>query len=106
MNDRRQSPRIEILDRIHGHVVSLAVDLTVVEMSLGGMRVETAFPFPIGAEHEFRLRMGDDSTVVMRGRVLRCVQTSGQDGNRFVSGIQFLDEGDEAGVEDLLDKIK
>jgi hypothetical protein len=108
--DRRRSPRIEILEQIHGHVASLDVAVRVREMSLGGMSLETDFAFPIGAVHDFRLTLGDGSTVVLRGRVLRCREQTNEEGTRaFVSGIQVLDEDPPVGdspVGDLIGKIK
>jgi len=107
-DDRRLSPRIEILERIHGHIASIDIDVRVLEMSLGGMGIETDFPFPVDAIHEFRLRLGDGSTVLLRGRILRCREQTNEDGvQTFVSGVQFLDEdppGDSA-VSGLIDKI-
>ena len=108
-DDRRRSPRIEILERIHGHIASLDVPMRVREMSLGGMGLESNFAFPVGAIHEFRLTLGDGSTVMLRGKILRCREQTDADGTQiYVSGIQFLDEDPPAGdtsVGDLIDKI-
>jgi hypothetical protein len=107
--ERRQSSRVEILNRIHGHVAALDVTVVVREMSLGGMRLETPFSFPVGAEHEFRLEMGDGSKVIVRGRILRCLQTADADGrDLFISGVQFVDDdqGDDDGqIGEMLGKI-
>ena len=62
-DDRRRSSRVEIVGRIHGHAVSLDVQVEVKEISLGGMALITPFPFPVGAHHEFLLTLGDGSTV-------------------------------------------
>jgi hypothetical protein len=108
-SDRRRSPRIEILERIHGHVASLDVAVRVLEMSLGGMGLETTFAFPVGAVHEFRLTLGDGSNVIMRGKVLRSREHIDAEGRRvYISGVQFLDDDPPAGdssVGDLIDKI-
>jgi hypothetical protein len=107
--DRRRSPRIEILDRIHGHIAAFNVKVVVREMSLGGMSIETPFAFPIGAEHEFRLELGDESTVLLRGRVVRCIEVPGEDGAvAHRAAIQFLDDEPDTddGVSGLLDRIK
>jgi hypothetical protein len=108
--ERRRSPRVEILDRIHGHVTSLDVPVIVREMSLGGMSLQTTFAFPDGAVHEFRLMLGDGSPVVLRGRVVRCREEAAPDGSTmFVSGVQFLDEEPPEGdspVGGLMDKIR
>jgi hypothetical protein len=106
--ERRRSPRIEILGRIHGHVASIDVPVTVREISLGGLSFATTMSFPIGAVHEFRLTLGDESFVVLRGRVVRSLEGAAPDGSRiYVTGVQFIDdEPDGPGaVGDLLGKI-
>jgi hypothetical protein len=109
-SDRRRAPRIEILGRLHGHAVSLDVPVTVREISLGGMAVETSFPFPVGAVHEFRLTLGDGSQVHLNGRVMHSRNTSAPGGeSAFLTGIQFVDDeptDSDAGVGDLIDKLK
>jgi hypothetical protein len=106
--ERRHSPRLEILGRIHGHSVSLNAPVTVVEISLGGMAVETPFEFPVGVVNLFRLTLGDESTVDLEGRVLRCrsVAEPGE-AARFRSGLQFVDDTEAAGpgVGSLLKRI-
>lgn len=99
---------MEILDRIHGHVAALNVGVTVRDMSLNGMSLETTFAFPEGAVHEFGLTLGDGTAAVLRGRIIRCREHIAADGTRsFVSGVQFVDDdppGATAG--NLLDKIR
>ena len=108
--DRRRSPRIEILGRLHGHAVSLDVPVVVKEISLGGMALETSFPFPIGAVHEFRLTLGDGAQVHLKGRVMHSRNTGAPGGaSTFVTGIQFVDDeptDEDTGVGDLIDKLK
>ncbi len=109
-SDRRRSPRIEILGRLHGHAVSLDVPVAVREISLGGMALETSFPFPVGAIHEFRLTLGDGSQVQLNGRVMHSRATSVAEGQPgFLTGIQFVDEEppeEDTSVGDLIDRLK
>ncbi|HUL73815.1 MAG TPA: PilZ domain-containing protein [Vicinamibacterales bacterium] len=108
--ERRRSPRIEILGRVRGHIVSLDAPVVVREMSLGGMAMETAFPFDVGSIHEFRLELGDGSWVMLQGQVRhsRNVAVAGAP-PLYVTGIQFVDQAPPEGattVADLIDKIK
>lgn len=108
--DRRRSARVELLGRLHGHSVSLDLPVSVVEISLGGMAIQTGLPFPVGAVHAFRLTLGDDSTVELNGRVMHCrnVAPSGA-APVYVSGLQFVDDDPpESGptVSDLIDRVK
>ena len=91
--DRRRNPRIQLLGRLHGNVVALEVAVTVTEISLGGMAIETEIDFPRGAEHEFQLTLGDESTVRLKGRVAHCQKLAG-DPPRYLSGIEFIEEVD------------
>jgi hypothetical protein len=104
--ERRRYPRIEILNRIHGHVTAFDVFVTVRDMSLGGMSLETSFAFPEGASHEFRLTLGD-AAVVINGRILRCREHIRSDGGRvYISGIEFTGEAPSAAVAAMIEKVK
>lgn len=107
-SDRRRSPRIEIFGKLHGHLVVLDVPVTVIEISLGGLGLETSLDFPVGAVHEFRLTLGDESTVTLKGRVMHSRRTSPLgEPPRFVVGVQFIDDdpGDAGPVGDLINRI-
>jgi hypothetical protein len=89
--DRRRNPRVAILGKLHGRVVTLDVAVTVLEISLGGMGIQTTVPFPVGATHSFQLTLGDNSVVHLKGRIAHCQRLAG-DEDRYVSGVQFIDE--------------
>lgn len=109
-DERRRAPRIELLGRLHGHSVSLDLPVTVLEISLGGMAIQTGLPFPVGAVHAFRLTLGDDSTVELNGRVMHCRNTAPANTTPvYVSGVQFVeDEPVEEGptVSDLIRRVQ
>jgi hypothetical protein len=70
---------------------------------------ESEIAFPIGAIHEFRLQLGDRSDVVLRGRVVRCLQHEIGGVVRYTTAVQFLDDepppDDERTLGDLIQKI-
>ena len=108
-DDRRRSARVEIVGRIHGHAVSLDVQVEVKEISLGGMALITPFPFPVGAHHEFLLTLGDGSTVYLRGNVVHCRNVAPPtDPETFVTGFRFVDEEEAQNdhVENLIEKMQ
>jgi Tfp pilus assembly protein PilZ len=108
-SDRRRSARIDILGRLHGHVVSLDLPVAVREISLGGMSLETPFAFPVGELHHFTLTLGDGSTVPLAGRVVYCRSlATSSDSPAFLTGIQFEDDvtSEPEAVGDLLEKLK
>jgi hypothetical protein len=108
-DDRRRSPRIELLGRLHGHSVSLDLPVRVVQISLGGMAIETAVSFPVGAMHLFRLTLGDDSTTELVGRVMHSRNTAPEGATPvFTTGVQFVEgDGDESGgaLGDLINRV-
>ncbi len=104
-DDRRRSTRIELLGRLHGHSVSLDLPVKVVQISLGGMAIETSLPFPVGAVHAFRLTLGDDSTTELVGRVMHCRDTAPAGTEPvYVTGIQFVEEDAES-ASDIIDRV-
>ena len=106
-DDRRRAPRVQLLGRLHGHSVSLDLPVRVVEISLGGMAIETAVPFPIGAVHMFSLTLGDDSTVELTGRVMHCRNGApAGESPLYTTGLQFIDDGDEAIAGDIVDRVR
>lgn len=106
-HERRRSPRIEILDRVQGHLVALDRAIAVRDFSLHGMSIATSFPMQADSLHEFQLTLGDGSTVVLSGRIRRVLENM-QDGvASYVCGVEFVDEpadGDRPG--DVIDKIR
>jgi len=107
--ERRRSARVAILGRLHGLAISLDVPVRVTDLSLGGMAIETPVSFPVGAVQEFQLTLGDDSAVVLRGKVVRSENVAPADAEpTFVTGVQFIDEdepGDNADVGQLMEKL-
>jgi hypothetical protein len=89
--DRRRSTRVEVLGKVQGQVVSLEMPVTVREMSLGGMSIETTTAFEVGSTSDFLLTLGDGAGVEVYGKVVytRLIEGSGQP--RYLSGIQFVD---------------
>jgi len=82
------------------------VPIVVRDISIGGCRLETAFPLPPGVVQEFRLTLGDESTVILRGHVVHCRPRETADGTTmYVSGVQFVEATDADGsdAEDVSD---
>jgi hypothetical protein len=106
-DDRRRSTRIELLDRLHGHSVSPDVPVRVVDLSLGGMAIETSTPLRAGAVHVFRLTLGDDSTTELAGCVMHCRNMAPAGAAPvFMTGIQFVDTDAEDAAGGLIDRVR
>ena len=89
--DRRRAPRIEVLSHFHGHSVTLGVPVTLLDISLGGFRIETSVVFPLGAIHEFRFTLADSTVIEVRARVLHCgIHTDQRGVLRYSAGLEFV----------------
>src|SRR5437879_3281390 len=94
--DRRHTPRVAVLQRIHCELVARNVPLTLINLSLGGFLIECPIDLRIGTVQEFRFRTISEQTVTLRAHVVRrlCI-SSGAAGARMLYGIglAFTDEG-------------
>lgn len=105
--DRRRSPRVEVLGKIQGQIVSLDVPVRIREISLGGMSFETPQGFHVGLVQEFTLTLGDGSTVELSGRVVYSRPTIDANRTYYVTGIQFVDERESVdSVGGIIDRVR
>jgi PilZ domain len=105
--DRRRAPRIEVLSHFHGQSVTLGVPVTLLDISLGGFRIETSVVFPLGAIHEFRFTMSDGKAVEVRARVLHCgILSSARGVLRYSAGLEFVNGPANVGHPDVLRLIE
>jgi hypothetical protein len=105
-DDRRRAPRVQLSSRLHG-TLSPDLPLRVVEMSLGGMAIESSVPFSVGALHVFTLTLGDGSTVEIAGRVMHSRPVdSASSSPVFATGVQFVEGDGDSTAGDLLDRVR
>jgi len=89
--DRRSTPRLEVLGRLHGHLVSLDVPITIGNLGLGGFSAESVMPFPLGARHQFRFTTDAGVEVNIQGVVVHRRPGYSADGlTFFVTGFAFV----------------
>jgi hypothetical protein len=104
-SDRRRSPRVAVQGRVHGST-SGDVQILVLEMSLGGMSIETPTALPVGEVTDFLLTLGDGAGIEVYGRTVYTKPIDGSAGPRFLSGIQFVDHDDATPpVEGLISNL-
>lgn len=87
---QRDSERVPILGTLQGEV-KVYQSITVHQVSLGGMQVETSFPLHVDSLYDFRLTLSDRS-IVVKGRVAhsRIIDVD-QDIVMYRSGIEFIE---------------
>ena len=79
----------------------------VLEMSHGGMQVETAFPLQLDSLHDFRLTLGERS-VVVKGRVAHSrISDVDQDIVTYRTGVEFIElsERVQAAIAHFVDEV-
>ena len=91
LHERRRGPRLEVLGTLHGQMVPLRIAIAVREIGFGGFSIETVFPLPVEAIHDFRFTLRNGSTVTVRGRVAHCREEVRGTGTIYVAGLQFVD---------------
>jgi hypothetical protein len=97
-HERRRSPRVDLVGKLHGEFVSVDLPILVREISLGGMSIETSVQFDIDTRQSFILTLGDGAGVLVKGRIVYSRRVDRGSGSVYVSGIQFLeDDGSDAG---------
>lgn len=103
----RDSERIHIQGPLQGEV-KVYQTMTVHQVSLGGMQVETSFPLHVDSLHDFRLTLRDRS-IVVKGRVAhsRIVDVD-QDIVMYHAGIEFIEPSGPVlhTIADLIEELK
>jgi len=100
MPDRRRALRIDLLADLQGHLITLDEQVTVRQMSVDGLTIETTAPLSPRVVHDFRLTLGDQ-TVVIKGRVMHSRVSVRQDQVTYLSGVQFVES-----VPEVLDAVR
>jgi hypothetical protein len=103
----RSSERIQILGTLQGEV-KVFQPMSIREISVGGMQVETSFPLQVDSLHEFRLTLRDRS-VVLKGRVAHSRITDvDQDIVMYRSGIEFVEPSEPVAdaISDFIAELK
>lgn len=91
--DRRSVERVEILGQLQGEVMVFQ-PMSIVEIAIGGVRIETPFPLQLDSLHDFRLTLGTRS-VVVKGRVVYCQITDVEHEHlTYRSGVEFIEPSD------------
>jgi hypothetical protein len=90
--ERRQTPRIDVRDRLRIEIEPQGAVVSVLDFSAGGFRAECSAPF--GPEtRDVRISTSDGAkTEVLRAKVVYCHRLGGPgDTPSYVSGFAFLD---------------
>jgi hypothetical protein len=88
--DRRQTPRVDLLREFQGHLIALDQAVTVQQLGPGGLTVIAAVPLSPTHIHDLRLTL-DDEVISVRARVVHSRTVVDSDDVTYVSGLAFVD---------------
>jgi hypothetical protein len=104
--NKRDRERVPV-EQVRGEVMVFQ-PMTILDISLGGAQIETAFALQLYSLHDFRLSLGDRS-VVVKGRIAHCHIGELTDVSAFYrTGVEFIDLSDHArtAINDFVLAIK
>jgi len=104
---QRDSERLPILGTLQGEV-KVYQSISVHQVSMGGMQVETSFPLHLDSLYDFRLTLRNHS-IVVKGRVAhsRIIDVD-QDIVMYRSGIEFIEPSEpvQETINALVEELK
>jgi hypothetical protein len=106
-DDKRGRERVPILGELRGEVMVFQ-PMSILDISIGGAQVETAFPLQLDSLHDFRLTLGGRS-VVVKGRVAHChIGDLEEERIGYRTGIEFIDPPEHVhqAILDFLQTLK
>ena len=90
-DNKRDSQRLDLLGGLSGEVMVFQ-QMSIRQISNGGMQVETSFPLHLDSLHDFRLTLPGGHSVVVKGRVVHSsISDVDQDVIRYRSGVEFVE---------------
>jgi hypothetical protein len=93
--EKRDRQRIPLEGQVKGEVMVFQ-PMTILDISMGGAQIETAFALQLDSLHDFRLSLGDRS-VIVKGRVAHCHIGELTDVAAYYrTGVEFVDLSDHA----------
>jgi hypothetical protein len=94
-SDKRDGERVPLEGQVRGEVMVFQ-PMTILDISLGGAQIETAFALQLDSLHDFRLSLGDRS-VVVKGRIAHChIGELTEVVALYRTGVEFVELSDHA----------
>ena len=91
-SEMRRSPRIDVRNRLRGHLVTLDRPVVLRDLSLGGFAVESDQPIPVGT-HIVRIQEADRWSVTVTAASRHRESSDRDDGTiRHVMGFEYADQ--------------
>lgn len=105
--ERRDFERLSILGNLTGEIM-VYEPMTIREIGIGGVVIETAYSLHLDSLHDLRLTLGDRS-VILKGRVVYSrVEDMDQESVIYRSGMEFVEASDrvQAAIAEYIAELK
>jgi len=99
--------RVPVPAPLYGEV-KVYQPMTILDISKGGLQIETPFALQLDSLHEFRISLGEQS-IVVRGRIAHChIGELKEGGVLYRTGVEFIENPDHAQtvIEAFVDALK
>src|SRR5918994_3880671 len=93
--NKRDRERVPLEGQVRGEVMVFQ-PMTILDISVGGAQIETAFALQLDSLHDFRLSLGDRS-IVVKGRIAHChIGELTEVAALYRTGVEFVDLSEHA----------
>ena len=91
--DKRRSPRVEVVEAIHGQIRPHNVPITLINVGHGGFLMRSPVGYAVGDVHKFRITVDGEYPIVLRGRVAHHRRITAANGTpAYLIGVEFTDQ--------------
>src|SRR4029077_1527964 len=94
-NNKRDAERVAVPAPLSGEV-KVFQPMTILDISKGGLQIETPFALQLDSLHDFRISLGERS-IVVKGRIAHCHIGELKEGVvLYRTGVEFIENTDHA----------
>ena len=105
--NRRDRERVPVPSPLYGEV-KVYQPMTILDISKGGLQIETPFALQLDSLHDFRISLGERS-IVVKGRIAHCHIGELTEGVvLYRTGVEFIENSDHAqsAIESFVDTLR
>ena len=107
MSDKRDRERVPVPSPLYGEV-KVYQPMTILDISKGGLQIETPFALQLDSLHDFKISLGELS-IVVKGRIAHSHVGELAEGTvHYRMGIEFIENTDHAqsAIEAFVDALR
>jgi len=89
--DRRESPRLEVLERVQGELRALEMPVALLNLSRGGFMMQSPIAFIVGGSHDVRFTAAGKEPILLSARVIHTMRATASGSASYMVGLEFVD---------------